>query len=82
MDIRTYYRLKPVPSRSFDWEAVDYATLDYDSPAGYGATEEEAIADLLEQLADLHECIDCGEVNPRGHMQGACYMNCSKGAAQ
>lgn len=28
------------------------------------------------------ECIDCGEVNPRGHMQGACHMNCSKGAAR
>ena len=33
-------------------------------------------------LEGAEECIDCGEVNPRGHMQGACYMNCSKGAVR
>ena len=50
MDIRTYYDPKPVPSRNFDWEAIDYSTHDYDSPVGHGATKEEAIPDLKWQL--------------------------------
>ena len=44
--IITRYWAKPIPLRQFDWEAV---TDNYDlgSPIGYGATEQEAIADLV-----------------------------------
>ena len=48
----------PIPIRQFDWSAI---TDDYDCdcdedgyfsshPVGHGATEQEAIDDLLEQL--------------------------------
>ena len=56
---------------------------------GLIATAERAEKETLTLWDDHHnqgaapkECIDCGEINPRGHMQGACHMNCSKGAAQ
>lgn len=56
-EIRTTFWAKPIPDRRFDWEAF---TDNYDGapdagpqPYGYGATEEAAIADLKEQLADL-----------------------------
>jgi hypothetical protein len=60
MKIVTHYDPKPVPSDKFDWSAV---TDNYDvdcvdgewhstHPVGYGATEEEAIADLKAQLED------------------------------
>jgi hypothetical protein len=39
---------KPIPMRQFDWEAVRDGYEGGD-PLGLGATEEEAIADLLEQ---------------------------------
>lgn len=47
--IITHYDPKPIPTRRFDWSAT---TEDYDegSPTGWGATKEEAIADLKEQL--------------------------------
>lgn len=53
--IIVYYDPKPIPIRRFDWEAVDYDTLDnaYDSVTGFGATQEEAVADLMERLDDL-----------------------------
>ena len=53
MDIRTYYDPKPVPSRNFDWEAIDYSTHDYDSHVGHCANKEEAIADLMWQLEEI-----------------------------
>ena len=40
----------PIPWRSFDWCAYDDRTHDMDTPCGYGATEAEAIEDLMEQL--------------------------------
>jgi len=56
--ILTYWA-KPIPTRSFDWCATfdDYDPGEPDGeggyigsdPIGYGATEEEARADLLEQ---------------------------------
>jgi len=61
MKIVTHFDPKPIPIRSFDWSAVDDDTYDADcdqdgffsnSPIGWGATEEEAIADLKEQLED------------------------------
>jgi hypothetical protein len=50
MTIKTSYDLPPVPVRSFDWSAIDDDTYDYDSQIGHGATEQEAINDLLEKL--------------------------------
>ena len=49
MKIRTSHDYPPIPIRCVDWSAV---TDDYESghPIGRGATEAEAIADLLEQL--------------------------------
>lgn len=49
MKIRTSFDYPPIPIRDVDWSAV---TDDYEPghPIGRGATEEEAIADLKEQL--------------------------------
>lgn len=53
INIQTYYDPKPIPIRRFDWEAFDSDALDYDSVTGFGATKEEAIADLMERLDDI-----------------------------
>lgn len=51
--IRTDHWAKPGPVRSFDWTAVDDANYDGAedsrgrSGIGYGATETEAVIDLL-----------------------------------
>lgn len=45
--IETYYDPKPDPCRRFDWEAVRDG-YDLGCLIGYGATEEEAVADLLD----------------------------------
>jgi hypothetical protein len=53
MKIRTEYVYPPIPIRSFDWLAIDDDT--YDGPGsriGQGATEQGAIADLMEQIAE------------------------------
>lgn len=58
MKIVTDFWAKPIPIRQFDWSAVtdNYEGGDgYDEPGGpigYGATEDEAIADLKQQLED------------------------------
>jgi len=53
INIQAYYDPKPIPIRRYDWEAVDYDTLDYDSVTGFGETKKEAIADLMERLEDI-----------------------------
>lgn len=53
MKIVTEFVYPPIPSRSFDWSAIDDDT--YDGPGcriGFGATEQAAINDLLEQLEE------------------------------
>jgi hypothetical protein len=46
--IKTEHVYPPIPDRSFDWSAIDDDTYDGPgSPVGRGATEAEAIADLL-----------------------------------
>lgn len=56
--IVTHHNPPPIPVGQFDWSAI---TEDYDGaedarcPIGWGATEEEAIADLREQLAEREE---------------------------
>ena len=49
--IRTEYVFPPIPMRQFDWSAV-FDNYEPGCPIGYGRTEKEAIADLLEQQAD------------------------------
>ena len=56
MRIKTEFIHPAIPDRSFDWSAIDEDTYDgaEDSNVrhqiGYGATEQEAIRDLLEIL--------------------------------
>lgn len=50
--IVTKYDPPPIPDRQFDWSAVE-DSYDLGSPIGYGRTEEDAIADLKEQLNEL-----------------------------
>lgn len=54
--IVTEYQYPPIPIRKFDWSAVldDYDGSPSD-PMGAGANEEEAIADLLEQIDDAND---------------------------
>jgi hypothetical protein len=61
MKIVTHFAHPPIPDRRFDWAAYDDDTYDVDfdqdgyfshSPVGYGATEAEAVADLMSQLGD------------------------------
>lgn len=49
--VRVNYWAKPIPDCQFDYAATDDETYDGPPcPVGFGATEEAAIADLLEQL--------------------------------
>jgi hypothetical protein len=48
--IVTHYWQKPVPSNEFDWQAIDDNTYEPGCPIGYGATEQAAIDNLMEQL--------------------------------
>lgn len=58
--IHTEHVYPPIPVRSFDWSAVtadyDGGDVDYDTssrdPIGRGATEELAVADLIEQIEE------------------------------
>jgi len=62
MKITTSNINPPVPSRDYDWSAIDSDTYDgaKDSSnrhqVGYGRTEREAIANLMEILADAEDC--------------------------
>lgn len=52
MKIKTSYDFPPIPIRSMDWSAIDDDTYDLGSPMGHGATEQEAIEDLREQISN------------------------------
>lgn len=53
INVRTNFDYPPIPVRNFDWSAVDDDTYDGEGcPIGHGATEQEAIADLLEQIEE------------------------------
>ncbi len=56
MKIKTTYVFPPIPLRCFDWSAIDDDTYDgaEDShcPIGHGATEQEAIDDLMRQIEE------------------------------
>lgn len=51
MKVITQNIYPPIPDRRFDWSAV---TDNYEPgcPIGYGRTEQEAVADLAEQIED------------------------------
>lgn len=49
MKINTHHIFPPIPIRDFDWSATD-DNYEPGCPIGYGRTEQEAIADLLDQL--------------------------------
>lgn len=53
MKIVTDYAPPPIPMRQFDWRAIDDDTHDLGRPIGWGATEQEAIDDLMAQLEEL-----------------------------
>ncbi|MFA6984609.1 MAG: hypothetical protein WC213_00185 [Arenimonas sp.] len=53
MKIVTNYVYPPIPIRQFDWSAIDDDTYDGEGCLiGYGATEQEAIDDLLDKMND------------------------------
>jgi hypothetical protein len=53
INVRTNHEYQPIPVRSFDWSAVDDDTYDGEGcEIGRGATEQEAIADLMEQIEE------------------------------
>lgn len=70
MKIKTTYVCPPVPERSFDWSAIDEDTYNGSgSPIGFGATEQDAVKDLMDQMEkeecphDEHDhgiCLSCG----------------------
>ena len=52
MKIKTKYDPPPIPTRVVDWWAIDDDTYEPGSPIGYGATEQDAIDDLMAQFAE------------------------------
>jgi len=57
--VSTSFDYPPIPIRSMDWSAIDSNTYDASCdedgffsscPVGRGATEAEAVSDLLEQM--------------------------------
>ena len=58
MKIRTDHVFPPIPDRSMDWSAIDEDSYDGapdthpPCPVGWGRTEAEAVADLLEQMEE------------------------------
>jgi hypothetical protein len=50
MTIATTYLPKPIPWRSWDWEAWEKDNEAEDSLVGFGSSKAEAIASLQEQL--------------------------------
>ena len=58
---------KPIPDRNSDWCASE-ESYEPGMPVGWGATEEAAIADLLERLDEanddeLRHMVETGEIN-------------------
>lgn len=52
MNIKTSHWLKPIPSRNYDWEAINSDNHDIGHPVGFGRTEHEAVADLLRKQSE------------------------------
>jgi hypothetical protein len=55
LKIQRHFNYPPIPIRNMDWSAVEDnydGAEDSNCPVGHGATEVEAIKDLLEQIED------------------------------
>lgn len=51
--VRTSFDCPPIPVRGADWSAIDDSTYDGEGcEIGRGATEQEAIADLIWQIEE------------------------------
>jgi hypothetical protein len=51
MNIKTYFDNPPIPNRNYDWSAVDTDSYDGEGcPCGRGPTEQDAIANLMDQF--------------------------------
>ena len=50
--VRTENIFPPIPVRAFDWSAT-FEDYEPGCPIGYGASEQDAIDDLMEQWEDL-----------------------------
>lgn len=60
MNIQTYFDNPPIPSREFDWSAIDVDSYDGEGcPCGRGSTPQAAIADLMGQFGAT--CEDVAE---------------------
>lgn len=55
--VATCHEYPPIPIRDMDWSAVDDQTYDGSpsDPVGTGATEQEAIDDLMEKINERNE---------------------------
>ena len=63
MSVRTSFDYPPIPIRQFDWSAIDDNTYDGEGcRIGHGATEAEAVVDLI---------LDSGEWPDRGDKSAA-----------
>ena len=51
LEVITSCFVKPIPVRSFDWEAT-FDDYDLGDVIGFGRTEEEALADLMERIEE------------------------------
>ena len=55
MNIVTRHEPPPIPMRQHDWSALDDDTYEPGCPVGWGATEQEAIDDLVAQIEERGE---------------------------
>ena len=72
MNIKTNYDFPPIPIRSMDWSAWDDNKGADCSPVGHGATEQEAIDNLMTkvEVTGMVACLKCGE--PMHYTKGTC----------
>jgi hypothetical protein len=66
----TSYECPPIPTRAYDWMATRDG-YDPGDPIGHGATEDQAIADLVEQEEARFE--SCGACDGTGRVAGESY---------
>jgi hypothetical protein len=75
MTVKTCHVYPPIPIRSFDWAAW-FDEFGEDGPRGSGATEQEAVAELMatQGMTADGKCIECGKLpaDVRGCSVGGC----------
>lgn len=70
-NIVTTFVHPPIPLRHMDREAIR-SGWEPGQPAGFEATEAEAVQDLLELEAERNQCPVCGEPHGPGSMPWTC----------